>query len=146
MEEFHLLWMHFHNIYLLQRSIISEKYQVFIKFLRMAESQNTLVTLQFYLLKMNKKNCNQTSKQGIYFSTRLNPNWTKFYPKTYSIQILEWKSGSIYSLLNFRLSRKKIYHSDQEKLLIKSTTKQCYMATGLDSNFDPFHSNDGSQC
>lgn len=107
LEEFHLLWMHFHNIYLLQRSIISEKYQVFIKFLRMAESQNTLVTLQFYLLKMNKKNCNQTSKQGIYFSTRLNPNWTKFYPKTYSIQILEWRSGSIYSLLNFRLSRKK---------------------------------------
>lgn len=29
MEEFHLLWMHFHNIYLLQRSIISEKYSVY---------------------------------------------------------------------------------------------------------------------
>lgn len=55
MEEFHLLWMHFHNIYLLQRSIISEKYQVFIKFLGMADSQNMLVTLQFYLLKIRKK-------------------------------------------------------------------------------------------
>uniref|UniRef100_A0A671F0R5 Uncharacterized protein n=1 Tax=Rhinolophus ferrumequinum TaxID=59479 RepID=A0A671F0R5_RHIFE len=66
--------MHFHNIYLLPSSIISEKYQVFIKFLSMADSQNTPVTLQFYLLRMNKGNCNQTSKQGIYFSTRFNPN------------------------------------------------------------------------
>lgn len=55
----------------------------------MADSQNMLVTLQFYLLKIHKENCNQTSKQGIYFSKRFNPNGTKFYPKTYSVQILE---------------------------------------------------------
>lgn len=54
MEEFHLLWMLFHNTYLLQRSIISDKYQVFIKFLGMADSQNMLVTLQLYLLKITK--------------------------------------------------------------------------------------------
>uniref|UniRef100_A0A8C0QSZ2 Uncharacterized protein n=1 Tax=Canis lupus dingo TaxID=286419 RepID=A0A8C0QSZ2_CANLU len=47
--------MHFHNIYLLQRSIISEKYQVFIKLLGMADSQNMLVTLQSYLLKITKR-------------------------------------------------------------------------------------------
>uniref|UniRef100_A0A7N5P1S8 Uncharacterized protein n=1 Tax=Ailuropoda melanoleuca TaxID=9646 RepID=A0A7N5P1S8_AILME len=47
--------MHFHNIYLLQRSIISEKYQVFIKFLVMADSQNMLVTLQSYFLQITKR-------------------------------------------------------------------------------------------
>lgn len=54
LEEFHLLWMLFHTTYLLQRSIISDKYQVFIKFLGMADSQNMLVTLQLYLLKITK--------------------------------------------------------------------------------------------
>lgn len=55
LEEFHLLWMHFHNIFLLQRSIISEKYQVFIMFLTMADSQNTLVNVQFSSLKDNRE-------------------------------------------------------------------------------------------
>uniref|UniRef100_A0A8C9INJ9 Uncharacterized protein n=1 Tax=Piliocolobus tephrosceles TaxID=591936 RepID=A0A8C9INJ9_9PRIM len=59
--------MHFHNICLLERSIISEKYQVFIKVLGMADSQNMLVSLQFYLIKITE-NYSQTSKQGIYFS------------------------------------------------------------------------------
>lgn len=61
------MWMHFHNIYLLQRSIISEKYQVFIKFLRMADSQNMLVTLHFYLLKITKRTAiKQVNKEFIF--------------------------------------------------------------------------------
>lgn len=68
MEEFHLLWMHFHNIYLLQQSIISEKHQVFIKFLGMADSQNMLVTLQFYLLKIRKRIVIKQVNMGFIFS------------------------------------------------------------------------------
>lgn len=47
----------FHNIFLLQRSVISEKYQVFIMFLTMADSQNTLFNMQFPLLKITES-CN----------------------------------------------------------------------------------------
>lgn len=50
----------------------------------------------------------------------------------------------LFSTLDFL--EKNIYTSDQEKLLFKSTTKYCYIAMGLNSNFDPFHSSDGSQC
>nr|BAB93509.1 OK/SW-CL.14 [Homo sapiens] len=46
--------MHFHNICLLERSIISEKYQVFIKFLGMADSQNMLVSLQYSSRRANQ--------------------------------------------------------------------------------------------
>lgn len=67
LEEFHFLWMHFHNIYLLQRSIISEKYQVFIKLLGMADSQNMLVTLQFYLLLITERTVTkQVNKEFIF--------------------------------------------------------------------------------
>lgn len=62
---------------------------VYIKFLGMADSQNMLVTLQFYLLKIRQRIVIKQVNMGFIFFKRLNPNGTKFYPKTYSIQILE---------------------------------------------------------
>lgn len=55
----------------------------------MADSQNMLVTLQFYLLKITQRIVIKQVNMGFIFFKRLNPNGTKFYPKTYSIQILE---------------------------------------------------------
>uniref|UniRef100_A0A8C0Z123 Uncharacterized protein n=1 Tax=Canis lupus familiaris TaxID=9615 RepID=A0A8C0Z123_CANLF len=67
--------MHFHNIYLLQQSIISEKYQVFIKLLGMADSQNMLVTLHSsMLLLLTFLLCFQTlAKVGLSIPTRVIP-------------------------------------------------------------------------
>lgn len=46
----------FSQYILLQRSVISENYQVFVTFLGMADSQNMLVDLQYNLLKITE-NC-----------------------------------------------------------------------------------------
>lgn len=61
-------------IYLLQQSVNSEKHQVFIKFLGMADSQNMLVTLQFYLLKITQRTIIRQVNMGFIFFKRLNPN------------------------------------------------------------------------
>lgn len=72
MAEFHLLWMHFHNIYLLQRSIISEKYRVY-KIFRNGRFTEHASHLAVLLLKKITERIviKQVNKE---FFKKLNPN------------------------------------------------------------------------
>lgn len=109
MEEFHLLWMHFHNIYLLQRSIISEKYCVYKIFRngRFTEHASHLaglslkkITKRIVIKQVNKEFLFQKVKFKLNKKSTLKVIPSKYWNKS--------QDQSIYSLLNFRLSRKNI--------------------------------------
>ena len=75
LEEFHLLWMHFHNMYLLQWSIISEKYHVYKIFRngRFTEHASHLAGLS--LKKITKKIViKQVNKEFLFQKIKFKPN------------------------------------------------------------------------